>query len=161
MAGSTAPHPIAAVVVAVLMLGGIGYGVFRGLVEAPKNDARLEQALFEPYFKALSEGHIDEAWQRYTTPRYKQLFPIESYRKHWQQTFSQSGHIAKRSLFAANEAYEPASQRKYTSVKYQLTFDHDYVQAVYEVVPDAQGTPLIDWAGRHPPASSYSSQEPW
>lgn len=161
MAGSSVPHPIAAIVVALLILGGIGYGIFHGLGEAPKNEERLEQALFEPYFKSLSEGHVDEAWQRYTTPRYKQRFPIENYRKHWQRAFSQSGRIVKRNLFVANAVNEPATQRKYTSVKYQLTFDHDYVQAVYEVIPDAPGNPQIDWAGRHQPASSYTAAEPW
>ena len=161
MARSSVPHPIVAIVVALLMVSGIGYGVFHGLLEAPRNEARLEQALFEPYFKALSEGRVDQAWQRYTTPRYKQLFPIESYRQHWQRVFSQSGAIVERKLFVANEADEPAQQRKYTSVKYQLTFDHDYVQAVYEVVPDARGKPQIDWAGRHQPASLYTAAESW
>ena len=161
MAGSSVPHPIAAIVVALLMVGGIGYGIFHALVEAPKHDERLEQTLFEPYFKALSDGRIDEAWQRYTTPRYKQVFPSESYRQHWQRVFSQSGPIVGRELFVANEVNEPAGQRKYTSVKYQLTFNHDYAQVVYEVVSDAQGNPHIDWAGRHQPASSYTAAEPW
>jgi hypothetical protein len=46
-------------------------------------------------------------------------------------------------------------------VKYQLTFDHGYVQAVYEIVPDAQGNQRIDWAGQHQASSSYTSPEPW
>ena len=161
MTESSVPHPIAALVVAALMLGGVGYGVYHALAQAPKAEARLEQTLFEPYFKALSAGHVDEAWQRYTTPRYQQLFPIEQYRQHWQQAFSKSGRIVERSLFAANGAYELASKRDYTAVKYQLTFEHDYVQAVYEVVSDAQGHPRIDWAGRHPSGSSLTSPEPW
>jgi len=143
------------------MLGGIGYGVIHGLTNPLQTQEPLERALFEPYFKALSEGRIDEARERYTTPRYKQLFSAERYRQHWEHTFSRAGHIAKRNLFVANAAYELASGRHYTSVKYQLTFDRDYVQAVYEVVPDSQGNQRIDWAGQHQPSSSYTSPEPW
>jgi hypothetical protein len=161
MSGSSVPHPIAAIAVAILVLGGIGYGLYYNFVKAPKNRELTDQTLFAPYFAALSEGRIDEAWGRYTTPRYKQLFPIERYREHWKQKFSSSGHIVKRDLVVASGAYELASKRKYTSVKCQLTFEHDYVQAVYEVVPDAEGNPRIDWAGRHQLPSSYTAPEPW
>ena len=144
MAGSSVPHPIAGALVAALMLGGIGYGAYYGLVKAPQNRERLEQSLFEPYFAALSAGQIDEAWDRYTTPRYKQLFPLVSYRRHWQETFARAGSLDKRTLSVADDAYEAVNGRKYTSVRYQLTFAHDYVQAVYEVVPDTRGQPRID-----------------
>ena len=161
MSESKLPHPIVAAVVATLMLGGIGYGIYHALIEEPKTSVQLEQTLFDPYFKALSQGHIDEAWQRYTTPHYKQLFPVERYRQHWQQMFLHSGHIAKRDLFVVNQAYQLANDRHFTSLKYQLTFDHDYVQVVYEVVPDSRGNPRIDWAGQHQSASSLTSPEPW
>lgn len=161
MTESSVPHPIAGALVAVLIVGGIGYGVARGLMKAPKHEQQLDQALFEPYFSALADGHVDEAWQRYTTPRYKQLFPLEDYRRHWAGVFSQSGHIGERKLFAANEAYEVATRRQYTAVKYQLTFERAYVQASYEVVADSTGMPRIDWAGQHHAASSSTAPEPW
>ena len=161
MAGSSVPHPIAAVAVALLMLGSIGYGVYYGLEKAPKNRERLEQSLFEPYFAALSAGHIDEAWDRYTTAHYKQLFPLSRYRQHWQETFSRTGPLSKRTLSVANEAYEVVNRREYSAVRYQLTFARDYVQVVYEVVLDAGGQPRIDWAGQHHLSSSQTSPEPW
>jgi hypothetical protein len=161
VANSSVPHPIAGLVVALLMLSGIGYGIYYHLEKAPQNRERLEQSLFEPYFEALSKGQLDEAWQRYTTPRYKQLFPLARYRQHWQETFSRAGALSKRTLAVADAAYEAVDRREYTSVRYQLTFAHDYVQAVYEVVPDAGGQPRIDWAGQHQPTSSRTSPEPW
>jgi hypothetical protein len=161
MANSSVPHPLAAVLVATLLLGGIGYGAYYGLVQAPKQREALERSLFEPYFTALSAGHIDDAWDRYTTAHYKQLFPLPRYRQHWQDTFSRSGAISKRELAVADAAYEAVNRREYTSVRYQLTFAHDYVQAVYEVVPDARGQPRIDWAGQHQLTSSRTSPEAW
>lgn len=158
---SNVPHPIAAIIVAVAIAGGIGYGIYYHLVKAPKNRAVEEKALFDPYFTALSDGRIDEAWERFTTPRYKELFPLARYREHWQQVFGKAGKITKRELAVSNGAYEVVNGRKYASVKYQLTFEHDYVQAVYEVVPGSDDTPRIDWAGRHVLTSSLTSPEPW
>jgi hypothetical protein len=161
MSSSSVPHPIVAIIVAIVIAGGIGYGIYYHVVKAPKNRALDEQALFDPYFAALSEGQINAAWEKFTTPRYKELFPIDRYRAHWEQVFSKRGKITKRVLAVANDAYEATTKRKYESVKYQLTFEHDYVQAVYEVVPGTDGTPRIDWAGRHELTSSLTNPEPW
>lgn len=161
MASSSVQHPVAAIIVAIVIAGGIGYGIYYHLVKAPKNRAQDEAALFAPYFAALSEGQLKSAWDRYTTPRYKELFPFERYRQHWEQVFSKRGRITKRVIATANDAYEATTKRKYESVKYQLTFEHDYVQAVYQVVPGDDGNPRIDWAGRHELTSSFTSPEPW
>jgi hypothetical protein len=161
MSSSSVQHPIVAIVVAIAIAGGIGYGIYYHVVKAPKNRAQDEQALFAPYFTALSEGQINAAWERFTTPRYKALFPLERYRQHWEQVFAKRGRITKRVLAAANDAYEATTKRTYESVKYQLTFERDYVQAVNEVVPDAGGNPRIDWAGRHELTSSLTAPEPW
>ncbi len=143
------------------MLGGVGYGGYHHWVQAPRERAALEQTLFEPYFQALGAGRVDEAWQRYTTPHYKQLFPLEPYRAHWQKAFAESGSLVKRNLATDNDAYQLTGGRNYTSVQYQLTFEHGYALAVYEVVPDASGKPLIDWAGQHSAGSAYTAPEAW
>jgi len=160
MTESSVPHPIIGALVALALVGGIGYGVYHHVVSSQQS-AQLEHALFEPYFDALARGQFDEAWQRYTTPRYKQLFPVERYRAHWQTTLSRAGRIERRNLAVANAAYQLSDERKYTSVQYQLTFTHDYVQAVYEIVPDGAGNPRIDWAGQHHSGSALTAPEPW
>ena len=161
MSSSSVPHPIAAILVAIAIAGGIGYGIYYHLFKAPKNRARDEQALFAPYFTALSEGQIDAAWERFTTPRYKARFPLDRYRQHWEQVFAKRGRITERVLAVANDAYEVVTKRTYESVSYKLTFEHDYVLAIYQVIPDAEGNPRIDWAGRHEMASSFTAPEPW
>ena len=161
MSSSSVQHPVAAILVALAIAGGIGYGIYYHAVRAPNNRAQDEQALFAPYFTALADGQIDAAWQRFTTKRYKQLFPVERHRQHWEQVFAQHGRITRRVLVVANDAYEAATKRAYQSVKYQLTFERGDVQAVYEIVPDADGNPRIDSAGRHELASSFTTPEPW
>lgn len=156
---SNVPHPIAAGVVAALTIAGIGYGAYHAY--ASSKAPALERALFEPYFLALSTGRGDEAWSRFTTLRYKLLFPSEAYRSHWAEAFAQSGPLKGERLLVANQAYEIAGKRAYTSVRYQLSFERAQVLVVYEVVVDAQGTPRIDWAGQPRPPSSFTPPEPW
>ena len=159
MTESSIPHPIAAAVVALSLLVGVGYGVYHHHTASKANE-QLEETLFAPYFAELAQGHIDQAWQRYTTPRYKRQFPLPRYREHWQAALH-SGGLLKRNLAVANGAYQVADQHQYTTVQYQLTLADDYVQAVYEIVPDDKGNPRIDWTGRHHTGSSLTAPEPW
>lgn len=159
MIESDVPHPIIAIVVAVLLLGGVGYGIYYHLTKVPKQRREVEQALFAPYVQAIRDGRIDEAWERYTTPRYKEQFPLEVYRAHWQATLSSKRF--DRKLLEVNASYDSVKRQKYLLVTYGFTLDHDYVHALYHVVRDANGHLRIDSASRRYTGASSVKVEPW
>lgn len=156
---SDVPRPIIAIIVAVLLFGGVGYGIYHHLTKVPEQRAEVEQALFVAYFQAIVDGRIDEAWERYTTPRYKERFPLESYRAQWQVALSSKRF--DRKLLNANMSYDAIDRREYLLVTYGFTLDHDYVHASYHVVRDASGQQRIDWAGRLHTGAPLVNAEPW
>ena len=80
-------HPILGILMFVLLFGFvIGALIYRKLT-APKQVARLHSTLFDPYFAELKAGHLDEAYQRFTTPVYKAKYSLEAYHKAWQERF--------------------------------------------------------------------------
>lgn len=156
---SNVPHPIIAIIVAVLLFGGTGYGIYHHVTKAPEQRGEVEQALFAPYFKALEDKRIDEAWERYTTSRYKERFPLEVYRAHWRATLSSQRF--DRELMTANMSYDAVNRHEYLLVTYGFTFDNDYVHAVYHVVRDADGQQRIDGSGRLYSGRPLVDTEPW
>ena len=159
MAKSDVARRIVAVIVAVLMFGGTGYGIYHHLTKTPELRREVEQELFVPYFQALAEGRIDEAWERYTTPRYKEQFSLEAYRARWRATSSSKRF--DRELFHADMSHDAVKDQTYLLVTYGFTLDDDYVHAVYHVVRDADGHQRIDWSGRLHQGRPLTAPEPW
>lgn len=159
MTESDVPHPIIAIIVAVLLFGGVGYGIYYHLTKAPKQRREVVQALFGPYFQALADGRIDEAWERYTTAHYKARFSLEAYRAQWRAALASKRF--DRKLLNANMSYDAPERQKYLLVTYGFTLDHDYVHAFYRVVRDADGEQRIEWSGRRYTGRPLADPEPW
>lgn len=159
MTKSEVPHPILAIVVAVLLFGGVGYGIYYHSTEGKEQSREVEQELFEPYFRAIEAGKIDEAWERYTTPHYKETFSIDAYRARW-QTISSNEKFDREQL-TVNASYDAIHRYDYLLVSYGFTLDHDYAHVFYRVVRDADGTLRIHESGRSYSGHPRLDPEPW
>src|SRR5438477_299578 len=137
-------HPIIAIIVALAIVGGIGYGIYYHFVISPRTGAAVEEKLLAPYFALIGEGKLDEAWQRYTSDRYKKNWPLEKFRDFHRQSLAERGAVTRRNLFAAQRqytAYQVAVSEKnsnpsgkWISVRYQLTFERGFELIQYQVV---------------------------
>lgn len=161
---SNIQHPAIAAVVAIAFIAVLGFAAYYFWYLEPQNRARVESDLFGPYFTELSEGHIDEAWQKYTTDKYKEKFPLEIYRAHWQQIFSRNGRIIKRSADTATDSYGFRPDDSAVAVGYELTFEKGAVHPFYYVVKGSDGTERINLAGVEGTSAAYRSRldpQPW
>jgi len=159
MLESDVPHPVIAFIVAVLLFGGVGYGIYHHLTEVPEQRREVEEALFAPYFQTLAAGRIDEAWERYTTSSYKESFPLDVYRTQWRAALSSSRF--DRKLLNVNMSHDAIERQTFLLVTYGFSLDHDYIHAVYHVVRDADGGQRIDWSGRLYTGRPLTDSEPW
>jgi hypothetical protein len=143
---SEAGRRIVAIIVAVLMLGGFAVAIIYNAVFTPRNRARVDATLFQPYYAAIAAGRIDEAWERYTTARYKRLHPLPSFREHWQSTLSSKGAIVDKQLYSANSTYELFTGRTSYAVVYHLKLERDFFTLQYTVRQEEDGALRIDYA---------------
>jgi hypothetical protein len=161
---SNVQHPIIAAIVAIAFIVGLGYAGYYFAYVEPKNRVRVEENLFDAYFNELSAGHIDEAWQKYTTDHYKEKFPLELYRKHWQELFEKYGHITKRSIDTATDSSGFAKDDRAVVVGYELTFEKISEHPFYYVVKDTDGGERINLAGVIHSSGTFRpvlDEQPW
>jgi hypothetical protein len=124
-----------------------------------------------PYFQALHEGRLKEAWEKYTTSDYKQEFPFEKWKA------AQQSHVAWK---PASEIEAPTAREASNlasggvQMKYYFTLNvprEDSPVLIYDVVETAGG-PLINRSYRmtfksyvsksgNKSGDSENTPEPW
>ena len=143
-------HPIFVFLIIAVLFGLVGYGVYRAKFVAPKKAERIEKDVFTPYFNSLSAGRIDKAWQQYTSPAYKRSYPLEQFRKHWQDILKAKGKIIRHEIYNNESSYELAGSKKTNWVQYRLYFENQKAPELlfYRTITTKKGDDLIDAAGR-------------
>jgi hypothetical protein len=107
----------------------------------------LRAKLFEPYFALVRSGKLDEAYERFTAPRYREQYSLEGYRKTWAQRFEERGAITALAYLQANRGYD-ADDAHYLA-QYRASFERRGSEIAVFRMPDAKGGPrLIDRSSR-------------
>lgn len=143
-------HPFFIFLIVAALFGLVGYGLYRAKFVAPKRAERMKKNVFVPYFNMISAGHINEAWQRYTSPEYKKNHPLEQYRIHWQQVLAEKGKVIRHEPYNNESSYKLASHKRTEWFQYRLSFEKQKAPEFlfYRTITTGQGVDLIDYAGR-------------
>ena len=152
-------HPILGILMFVLLFGFvIGALIYRKLT-APKQVARLHSTLFDPYFAELKAGHLDEAYQRFTTPVYKAKYSLEAYHKAWQERFD-IGPLTQITMNTADPGTRKGKWGFLMSYYFMLGDKKSSAAVFYFATEDTDGVLRINESARETTASNYY-QEPW
>jgi hypothetical protein len=135
-------HPIAAIIVAVVIGGGVIGGLIYHIFLQPKTQAAIDEQVFKPYFAALGAGRFAEAWAFYA-PSMQASHPLAAYQAHWEQQVAQRGRLLGGKVFAINDGFDAVQRRKIITARYQVKFERDEIVVGYTLYRDDAGHPRI------------------
>lgn len=152
-------HPLLGILIFVGLFGFvIGALIYRKMT-APKQVARLRTTLFDPYFTELRAGHLDEAYQRYTTAGYKASHSLEAYRKAWRERFD-IGPLTEITMNTADPGNRKGKSGFLMSYYLVLGDKKSASSVFYFAYDEGDGALRIEESARDRGNRHYT-QEPW
>ena len=132
-------HPAIAIVLAVLVVGGVLVAIYVRLFVIKPRLQRIQVGLVDKYVEQQDSGDLDGAYEVWTTDAYKKEFPIDAYRKQHAQRKEEhgnrTGHEMIREYSPIFEHREGASYQ----LQYRMTFEDSYEIMAFEIVATDDG----------------------
>jgi hypothetical protein len=106
----------------------------------------LNQKLVTPYFTLISEGKTEEAYQKFTTDRYKAQYALADYQANYQRIERERGRLNRWKVFDREETYNVIDGSRLLRVKVDcyLGEKNYFINIVLELTKDAQGNYKVD-----------------
>lgn len=127
----------------VLVMGGIiGLAIwkFRAIAQA---EAETDAQVIGPYLMLIKAGKSEEAWERYTSPAYKQRFPRDEHTRGLRDLAADRGNLVRWEKTLGSELSQPG-RGTFLQLKYRVVWDKGPYNAAYEVVTLEDGRRAID-----------------
>ncbi len=135
--------PALGALIFLVLFGGAITAVVYNLRNGKKNAAKID-ALFDGYFSVVRAGKLDDAWQQFTTPHYREQYPLDAYKKTWQTRVAQHGAMTRFENRGASRTHVIGHSAGW-SVVVNLYFERNHAPtATYYLEDQPDGTLLIE-----------------
>jgi uncharacterized membrane protein len=121
-------------------------GLYKSYQKTTAFNEELNQKLVTPYFTLISEGKTEEAYQKFTTDRYKAQYALADYQANYQRIERERGRLNRWKVFDREETYNVIDGSRLLRVKVDCYFGEKnyFINIVLELTKDAQGNYKVD-----------------
>jgi hypothetical protein len=134
------------IIVAIVLV--VGYVVYRSYSSHKALEATLEERFVKPYIALISAGSEKEAYQRFTSERFKKQYPLDVYLESYGRIRTEKGNITYTGFEIEQQSKNLIDGSEILQIGVRCTVEKNakqyYLQMAFQLAEQSDGTYLVD-----------------